>query len=119
VTGTGLPENTDALEMAEAVLKADIKSEKAVEMKEQAMFLKAQALMALNQLEASRKVLEEIKAQKPNDPEPIRSLAIWAMRTLPRFSSVGSESWLSSDWTMRITPSTSAGPTALPSSSMS
>ncbi len=71
-----------ALEMAEAVLKADIKNEKAGEMREQAMFLKAQALMALNQLEASRKVLEEIKAQKPDDPEPIRSLAIWAMRSM-------------------------------------
>ena len=71
-----------ALEMAEAVLKADIKNEKAAEMREQAMFIKAQALMALNQLDASRKVLEEIKAMKPDDPEPIRSLALWAMRSM-------------------------------------
>jgi|GEM_PF-2441870 len=71
-----------ALEMAEAVLQADIKSDKAAVMKEQAMFIKAQALMALNQLEASRKVLEELKNQKPDDPEPIRSLAIWAMRSM-------------------------------------
>ena len=71
-----------ALEMADAVLAADIKNEKAAEMKEQAMFIKAQAHLALNQLEASRKVLEQIKANKPNDPEPVRSMGIWAMKCM-------------------------------------
>ena len=71
-----------ALEMADAVLAADIKHEKAAEMREQAMFIKAQAHLALNQLEASRKVLEQIKAQKPDDPEPVRSMGIWAMKSM-------------------------------------
>jgi len=71
-----------ALEMANAVLAAELKNEKAAEMKEQARFIKAQAHLALNELEASRKVLEEIKAEKPSDPEPVRYLIQWSMKAM-------------------------------------
>jgi tetratricopeptide (TPR) repeat protein len=71
-----------ALEMAQAVINADIKNEKAAEMKEQARFIKAQAYLALNQLKLSKDVLEEIKAEKPNDPEPVRSLIVWAKKSM-------------------------------------
>src|SRR5690606_27225841 len=71
-----------ALEMADAVLESDLKAENGAAIRERALVIKAHSHLALNQLDQSRQVLEQMKADKPDDPEPVRSMIRWAMKSM-------------------------------------
>ncbi len=72
----------EALALVESVISSEGEGEEHSTVVEQAVFIKAQALLSLNQFEASRKVLEQIKKDRPTDPEPVRALASWAFKAM-------------------------------------
>ena len=72
----------EALTLVESVINAEAGNAEPSPILEQAVFIKAQALLSLNQFDASRKVLEQIKKDRPTDPEPVRALASWAFKSM-------------------------------------
>lgn len=72
----------EALELANSVLEEELDGENAQELREGALFVKAQAHLALGELTSSRQVLESLIDEKPQDAEPVRFMIRWAFATM-------------------------------------
>jgi cellulose synthase operon protein C len=73
---------SEALELVNSILEGDIDGDDAQLIHDGSMFIKAKAHLAMGQLPQSRKTLEKLMEEKPEDPEPVRYMIGWGMSVM-------------------------------------